>query len=281
MAAFLHSASATSISVQNAFSTKSSMCSQSSKKGFGFFDGAVMGSADRRVFFHGERTLNVSVGSEKLVSFEINADAASGIQIHTLAPAPGSRHRKTRKGRGIAAGQGASCGFGMRGQNSRSGRGTRPGFEGGQTPLYRRVPKLRGVAGGMPKGVKEFSEINVGKLNALEANSVVDLESLETEFLSILRIKPDGGKLNALEANSVVDLESLETEFLSILRIKPDGRPLKILGDGELSVPLTVRARAATESAKQKIESAGGKLEIIPGPKKWLREPKKMADASS
>mmetsp|Transcript_10432 Transcript_10432/g.18248 ORF Transcript_10432/g.18248 Transcript_10432/m.18248 type:complete len:251 (+) Transcript_10432:55-807(+) len=250
MAAFLHSAAPSSISVQNAFSIKSSVCSQSSKKGFGFFDGAVMGSADRRVFFHGERTLNVSVGSEKLVSFEINADAASGIQIHTLAPAPGSRHRKTRKGRGIAAGQGASCGFGMRGQNSRSGRGTRPGFEGGQTPLYRRVPKLRGVAGGMPKGVKEFSEINVGKLNALEANSVVDLESLETEFLSILRIKPDG-------------------------------RPLKILGDGELSVPLTVRARAATESAKQKIESAGGKLEIIPGPKKWLREPKKMADASS
>lgn len=66
------------------------------------------------------------------------------IAVDTLKPAPGSRHRHKRKGRGIAAGQGASCGFGMRGQKSRSGPGVRAGFEGGQTPLYRRLPKLVG-----------------------------------------------------------------------------------------------------------------------------------------
>lgn len=66
------------------------------------------------------------------------------VAVDTLKPAPGSRHRHKRKGRGIAAGQGASCGFGMRGQKSRSGPGVRAGFEGGQTPLYRRLPKLVG-----------------------------------------------------------------------------------------------------------------------------------------
>jgi len=65
-----------------------------------------------------------------------------------LGPQPGSRKRAKRKGRGISAGQGASCGFGMRGQKSRSGPGVRKGFEGGQMPLYRRIPKLRGIAGG-------------------------------------------------------------------------------------------------------------------------------------
>lgn len=69
-------------------------------------------------------------------------------RLGNLSPQPGSRKRNKRKGRGIAAGQGASCGFGMRGQKSRSGSGVRPGFEGGQMPLYRRLPKLKGIAGG-------------------------------------------------------------------------------------------------------------------------------------
>ncbi|KAG1334899.1 50S ribosomal protein L15, chloroplastic [Cocos nucifera] len=70
-------------------------------------------------------------------------------RLNNLAPQPGSRKRNKRKGRGIAAGQGNSCGFGMRGQKSRSGPGVRKGFEGGQMPLYRRIPKLRGIAGGL------------------------------------------------------------------------------------------------------------------------------------
>lgn len=69
-------------------------------------------------------------------------------RLDNLGPQPGSRKKGKRKGRGIAAGQGNSCGFGMRGQKSRSGPGVRPGFEGGQMPLYRRIPKLKGIAGG-------------------------------------------------------------------------------------------------------------------------------------
>ena len=71
-------------------------------------------------------------------------------RLNNLGPQPGSRKKAKRKGRGIAAGQGNSCGFGMRGQKSRSGPGVRKGFEGGQMPLYRRIPKLRGIAGGIP-----------------------------------------------------------------------------------------------------------------------------------
>jgi large subunit ribosomal protein L15 len=79
------------------------------------------------------------------------SDAAAPVEkfrLDNLGPQKGSRRRPKRKGRGIAAGQGASCGFGMRGQKSRSGPGVRRGFEGGQMPLYRRIPKLRGIAGG-------------------------------------------------------------------------------------------------------------------------------------
>ena len=86
-----------------------------------------------------------------------------------------------RKGRGIAAGQGASCGFGMRGQKSRSGRPTRPGFEGGQMPLYRRVPKLKHFP---IVNQKNFTVLNVSNLNALKEGTVVNLDSL----LSLIHI---------------------------------------------------------------------------------------------
>lgn len=135
-------------------------------------------------------------------------------------PQAGSQHRRRRVGRGIAAGQGASCGFGMRGQKSRSGRPTRPGFEGGQNPLYRRIPKLKHFP---LINRQQYTTINVGKLNALPANSAVTLASL-------------------IEAGIVTT----------------DDGPLKILGDGELSVKLKVKAAAFTKSAQAKIEAAGG-----------------------
>jgi large subunit ribosomal protein L15 len=147
------------------------------------------------------------------------------MRVHQLSPKPGSKHRKRRVGRGISAGQGASCGFGMRGQKSRSGTGTKPGFEGGQMPLYRRIPKLKHFP---LINHKEYTVINVKKLASLEANTEVTLESLMD--------------LGIVTAN--------------------DG-PLKILGDGELSVALTVKAAAFTGSAKQKIEAAGGSWEVI------------------
>lgn len=84
-----------------------------------------------------------------------SSGTANRLRLNNLGPQPGSRKKNKRKGRGIAAGQGNSCGFGMRGQKSRSGPGVRKGFEGGQMPLYRRIPKLRGIAGGI-----EFLEWN-------------------------------------------------------------------------------------------------------------------------
>ena len=147
------------------------------------------------------------------------------MRIHTVAPQDGAKKRRRRVGRGISAGQGASCGFGMRGQKSRSGRGTRPGFEGGQMPLYRRLPKLKHFTVINPK---HYTTINVGKLASLPANTEVTLPSL------------------------------METGIVTT----NDG-PLKILGDGELTVSLTVKAAAFTTSARQKIEAAGGSCEVI------------------
>lgn len=147
------------------------------------------------------------------------------MRIKDAQPQAGSKHRKRRVGRGISAGQGASCGFGMRGQKSRSGRGTRPGFEGGQLPLYRRVPKLKHFP---VVNRKVFTIINVGALSELEAQSEVTLESL------------------------------LETGILTTAK-----GPLKILGDGELSNALTVKAAAFTKSARAKIEAAGGTCEVL------------------
>ena len=149
----------------------------------------------------------------------------TSLNLQSLAPQKGARRRKLRKGRGIAAGQGASCGFGMRGQKSRSGRPTRPGFEGGQMPLYRRVPKLKHFPLVNPT---TYTVINVGKLAELKAGSTVNLTSLV-----------EAGLLT----NPAAD------------------QPLKILGSGEIKVKLTVQADAFSEAARQKIEAAGGTCE--------------------
>ncbi|MFO8039668.1 MAG: 50S ribosomal protein L15 [Sodalinema sp.] len=149
------------------------------------------------------------------------------MRLQDVQPQPGSKKRRRRLGRGIAAGQGASCGKGMRGQKSRSGGGTRPGFEGGQMPLYRRVPKLKHFTVINPK---QYTVVNVGQLASLEANSDVTLASV-------------------LDANIVNSAQG----------------PLKILGDGELTVALTVTAAAFTQSARQKIEAAGGRCELMTG----------------
>ena len=146
------------------------------------------------------------------------------IKLESLQSIKGSRRKKMRKGRGIAAGQGASCGFGMRGQKSRSGRPTRPGFEGGQMPLYRRVPKLKHFP---LVNQKNFTVLNVSNLNSLKEDTIVNLDLLVKEGILT----------------------------------KPKN-PLKILGNGKLEVKLTVQAAAFTTSAKKKIEDAGGKCEV-------------------
>jgi len=147
------------------------------------------------------------------------------MRLQDARPQKGSKKSKRRLGRGISAGQGASCGKGMRGQKARSGSSTRPGFEGGQLPLYRRVPKLKHFQIVNPKA---FTVVNVGRLAELNPGTEVTLASL-------------------MEAGIVTS---------------NDGA-LKLLGDGELNVALTVKAAAFTASARQKIEAAGGTCEVL------------------
>ncbi len=146
------------------------------------------------------------------------------MRLTDAVPKEGSKKRRRRIGRGISAGQGASGGFGMRGQKSRSGRPTRPGFEGGQMPLYRRLPKLKHF----PRVNRvNYTIINVGDLASLPTNSEVTLSSL------------------------------METGIIT-----SDDGPLKVLGDGEINIPLNVRAAAFTASARAKIEAAKGSCTI-------------------
>lgn len=147
------------------------------------------------------------------------------MRIEDALPQVGSTKRRKRVGRGIAAGQGASCGFGMRGQKSRSGRPTRPGFEGGQIPLYRRLPKLHTF----PMVRRQpFTIINVGSFADLPAQTTVNLASL-----------------------------------LEFGIVTTDDGPLKVLGEGEIAISLVVEAVAFTAGARAKIEAAGGTCTLI------------------
>jgi large subunit ribosomal protein L15 len=151
------------------------------------------------------------------------------MRIEDLRPAPGSVRPRKRIGRGPGSGQGKTAGKGTKGQKARSGGGVRPGFEGGQMPLYRRLPK-RGFT---PYGGKtEFAVVNVGVLAARFA------------------------------AGAVVDPETLVGAGL----IKKSNRPaVKVLGDGDLGHSLTVRAHRVSGSARQKVEAAGGTVELLGG----------------
>ena len=146
------------------------------------------------------------------------------MNIHELSPAEGSTHRGKRKGRGHGTGNGKTAGRGHKGQKSRSGGGTRIGFEGGQMPLARRVPK-RGFNNIF---AKPLTAINVAALNRFEDGATVGVEQL------------------------------LESGVLSKCEYG-----VKVLGNGTLNKKLTVRAAAFSGSAKQKIEEAGGKAEVV------------------
>lgn len=148
------------------------------------------------------------------------------MKLHELSPAPGSTKAAWRKGRGVGSGNGKTAGRGHKGQNARSGGGVRPGFEGGQIPLYRRLPK-RGFTNSLFK--KEYAIIN--------------LETLDKLF-------NDG---------DAVSMEVLLEK--GVIRKELNG--LKVLGRGEITKKLTVKAAIFSASAKEKIEAAGGKAEVI------------------
>lgn len=147
------------------------------------------------------------------------------MKLHALSPAEGSTHGSKRVGRGHGSGWGKTAGKGHKGQNARSGGGVRPGFEGGQMPLQRRLPK-RGF-------------VNIYRT----VYTNVNLAQLEAKF----------------EDGAVVDAEALKAAGL----IKKANDGIKVLGDGELTKKLTVKAAAFSKSAKEQIEKIGGKTEVI------------------
>jgi large subunit ribosomal protein L15 len=149
---------------------------------------------------------------------------ANAPTLSNLKPPRGSRHRKVRVGRGMGSKMGKTAGAGNKGQQSRRGYSRRPGFEGGQMPLHRRLPK-RGFSAPFSKS---FAVVNVGSLAAFAAGDTVTPESLAER---------------------------------GIVRAQRDG--VKILGDGELEIALTVRAHAFSKSALEKIAQAGGKTEVL------------------
>ncbi len=146
------------------------------------------------------------------------------MKLNELSPAQGSAKAAWRKGRGPGSGNGKTAGKGHKGQNARSGGGVRPGFEGGQLPLYRKLPK-RGFKN---RFAVNYAIVNVSALNVFENGAVVDMEALKAAKL---------------------------------VRKELDG--VKILGEGELTKALTVKATVFSATAKEKIEAAGGKIEEV------------------
>ncbi len=146
------------------------------------------------------------------------------MKLNELSPAVGSAKASFRKGRGAGSGNGKTAGKGHKGQNARSGGGVRPGFEGGQLPLYRKLPK-RGFKN---RFAVNYAIVNVSALNVFENGAVVDVEALKAKKL---------------------------------VRKELDG--VKVLGNGNITKQLTVRATVFSATAKEKIEAAGGKTEEV------------------
>jgi large subunit ribosomal protein L15 len=148
------------------------------------------------------------------------------VKQHELAPAPGSRHARKRVGRGTGSGHGTFSGRGCKGQKARTGNNkVRPGFEGGQLPLIKRLPRKRGFNNIFRI---EYTAVNTGDLNNLESGSEVTAETLKAAGI-----------------------------------IKTIENPIKVLADGEIDRPLTVKANKFSASARAKIEAAGGKVEEV------------------
>ena len=147
------------------------------------------------------------------------------MKLHTMMPAAGSTQVRKRVGRGVGSGTGKTSGKGHKGQNARSGGGVRPGFEGGQLPLFRRLPK-RGFSNAKFK--TEYATINLSDLNKFEDNSIVTPELLKD---------------------------------MGLVKNQLDG--IKILGNGKLEKKLTVKAHKFSAVAQKEIESLGGKIEVM------------------
>jgi large subunit ribosomal protein L15 len=167
------------------------------------------------------------------------------MKLHDLRPADGSRQPRTRVGRGIAAGKGKTAGRGTKGQKARAGGSIPPWFEGGQTPLHMRIPKLRGFKN---RFKIEYEVVNIGAIGALADGGAFEFEG--------------DAKKSTKSAPITVNQDILRAVGL----VRTLNKPLKILGAGELSVALFVVADAFTASARAKIEGAGGSVNVLEVP---------------
>jgi large subunit ribosomal protein L15 len=167
------------------------------------------------------------------------------MKLHDLRPPEGSNKARTRVGRGIAAGKGKTAGRGTKGQKARAGGSIPPWFEGGQTPLHIRIPKLRGFKN---RFKVEYEVVNVGAIGALADRGAFEFEGDK--------------KSSKKSAPITVNQDILRAVGL----VRTLNKPLKILGAGELSVPLFVVADAFTASARAKIEAAGGSVNVLEVP---------------
>jgi large subunit ribosomal protein L15 len=166
------------------------------------------------------------------------------MKLHDLRPADGSRQPRTRVGRGIAAGKGKTAGRGTKGQKARAGGSIPAWFEGGQTPIHMRIPKLRGFKN---RFRIEYEVVNIGAIAARADDGAFEVE---------------GGKKPTKAAPITINQDILRAVGL----VRTLNKPLKILGSGELSVPLFVVADAFTASARAKIEAAGGSVNVLEMP---------------
>ncbi|KAL1510845.1 hypothetical protein AB1Y20_007130 [Prymnesium parvum] len=173
--------------------------------------------------------------------------ALEDLDLSNMKAAPGSKKGKTRKGRGISAGQGATCGFGCRGQKSRSGRSTRPGFEGGQIPLYRRLPKYVGRPMGMSHSKTEYGIVKLNVLNAVAEGSTVDYSAL-------------------------MDQRLVSKSKYSLKKVVGGTEPLTVKG-------LTVKAHAFTSAAREAIEANSGTCVLLSPTTNRPMDEKSVADA--
>jgi large subunit ribosomal protein L15 len=167
------------------------------------------------------------------------------MKLHDLRPADGSRQPRTRVGRGIAAGKGKTAGRGTKGQKARAGGSIPPWFEGGQTPLHMRIPKLRGFKN---RFKVEYEVVNIGAIGALADGGAFEFEG--------------DAKKSTKSGPITVNQDILRAVGL----VRTLNKPLKILGAGELSVALFVVADAFTGSARAKIEAAGGSVNVLEVP---------------
>jgi large subunit ribosomal protein L15 len=173
------------------------------------------------------------------------------MKIHELRPAPGSHRPRTRVGRGIAAGKGKTAGRGTKGQKSRAGASIPPWFEGGQTPLHQRIPKLRGFK---PRFSVEYEVVNIGSIASL-----VELGAFESGELA-------GAPARSSKPKSAAPITVNQDILRGVGLVRTLNKPLKILGNGELSTALFVVADAFSKSAIAKIEAAGGSVSILEVP---------------